>query len=349
MTASKIEWTQRSDWNPVRGCTRVSPGCMGCYAEAIASRFSGPGLAFEGFATKVRGKPHWTGKVEVMWNRLTDPLKWRNPATIFALSMSDLFHEKLPVGEIASIYAVMVAAVHVRGHTFQVLTKRSARMHEILNLEAFWGQVNAEAGLHVMECTDPLNRKRGDARASLDEYGPDKPPPGIWLGVSVEDQERANERIPVLLATPAVIRFLSCEPLLGPINLRQWMELPAWDGGVAWQPGLISQVIVGGESGPNAHPAHPDWFRSLRWQCTASDTPFFFKQWGSWTPVLDRDKEDPDWRANYSQMYRDPKFKFLNLAGGCGFHGKRLIVMQNVGKKKAGALLDGVEWRQMPK
>lgn len=241
MATTKIEWAAtpnadgtlkpgRSDWNPVRGCTRVSPGCGGpgphggCYAEGIASRFSGPGLAFHGFAEKIGGKPHWTGRVEVMWDRLTDPLKWREPATIFALSMSDLFHEKLPVDQIAKIYAVMVAAVHVRRHTFQVLTKRSERMREILNSAAFWRQVNAEAGAHVMECTDVFNRMRGDARATLDEYGPHNPPPGIWLGVSVEDQIRADERIPDLLATPAAIRFLVCEPLLGPLDIAKWLK-----------------------------------------------------------------------------------------------------------------------------
>ncbi len=323
MAESKIEWTGRSDWNPVRGCTRVSPGCGGpgphggCYAESIASRFSGPGLAFEGFAEKIAGKAHWTGRVEVMWHRLVDPLKWREPATIFALSMSDLFHEKLPVEEIATIYAVMVAAVHVRRHTFQVLTKRSARMREVLNLEAFWKQVNAEAGAHVMECTDVFNRMRGDARATLDEYGPHKPPPGVWLGVSVENQKYADERVPDLLRTPAAVRFLSCEPLLGSIDITAICRSQA-DGFMRPLDGRFRRlhwVIGGGESGPNARPPMISWARSLRDQCATASVPFFWKQWGEYTP------DDPT--AEHTAMRR-------------------------VGKKAAGALLDGVEHKAMP-
>lgn len=370
MTTTKIEWAAtpnpdgtlkpgRSDWNPVRGCTRVSPGCGGpgphggCYAEAIASRFCGPGLAFHGFAEKVGGKPHWTGRVEVMWDRLTDPLKWREPATIFALSMSDLFHEKLPVHEIATIYAVMVAAVHVRGHTFQVLTKRSERMRKILNSAAFWDQVNAEAGAHVMEHTDPLNRTRGDARATLDEYGSDNPPPGIWLGVSVEDQKYADERIPDLLATPAAIRFLSCEPLLSAINLSGFhigwwrcsacgaardpepdnplgSDVPCGDcdnwGPLDIDGHHLHWVISGGESGPNARPSHPDWHRSLRDQCAAAGVPYFFKQWGEWAPY-DRSRNDG---------------AILATPNGLD------LPMQRFGKKLAGALLDGIEHKAMP-
>lgn len=283
MADSKIQWTQRSDWNPIRGCTRVSPGCVGCYAEGIAARFSGPGKAFDGFARMLDHKPRWTGKVEVQWNRIDAPLRWRKPAVIFALSMSDLFHEKLPVHEIAMIYAVMVAAVHVRGHTLQVLTKRSERMREILNSEAFWDQVNAEAGAHVMEHTDPLNRMRGDARATLGEYGPDNPPPGIWLGVSVEDQERASERIPDLLATAAAIRFLSVEPLLEHIDLtaipRKTAEgfMRPLDGRFR----TIDHVIVGGHSGPKASPTWTPNVRSIVRQCKNAGVPVFVKQLGS--------------------------------------------------------------------
>lgn len=295
MTGSKIQWTQRSDWNPVRGCTRVSPGCGGpgphggCYAEGIAARFSGPGLAFAGFAEKIGGKPHWTGKIEVMWDRLTDPLKWREPATIFALSMSDLFHEKLPMDEIATIYAVMVAAVHVRRHTFQVLTKRSARMCEMLNSEAFWDQVNAEAGAHVMEQTDPLNRMRDDARATLDEYDHRAPPPGIWLGVSVEDRERLP-RIDDLRCTPSAVRFLSLEPLLedlGQINLAR-----------------IDQAIVGGESGPRARPCWVPNIRSIVRQCRHAKVAVFVKQLGA--NVQDRNDAGFDGCESSSWPDMDP-------------------------------------------
>ena len=345
MGKSKIEWTGRSDWNPVRGCTRVSPGCGGpgphggCYAEGIASRFSGPGLAFEGFATKLNGKPHWTGKVEVMWDRLTDPLKWREPATIFAASMSDLFHEKLPMEEIANIYAVMVAAVHVRKHTFQVLTKRSHRMRALLNDPKFWDQVNAEASMHVLECIDPLNRMRGDARATLEEYGPCRPPPGIWLGVSVENQEFADARIPDLLDTPAAIRFLSCEPLLGSVDLFHIRETTGFTFnalskkvGISFRGIGIDLVIAGGESGPRARPPHPDWFRSLRDQCAAAKVPFFFKQWGNWAPSISGRPIAPDGSSPGPEKWNDIATAW----------------MTNVGKHHAGATLDGVEHKAMP-
>lgn len=289
MTTTKIEWAAtanpdgtlrpgRSDWNPVRGCTRKSPGCGGpgphggCYAEGIAARFSAPGMAFHGFAEMVDHKPRWTGKVAVMWDRLTDPLKWREPATIFALSMSDLFHEALPMDEIATIYAVMVAAVHVRGHTFQVLTKRSDRMREITNSPAFWRQVNAEAGGHVMERTDALARRSDDARATLDEYGPDNPSPGIWLGVSVESQKYADERVPDLLATPAAIRFLSCEPLLAGICFNQaWLR----------RPGGIDLAIIGGESGPKSRPVWVPAIRDMVANLRRADVACFVKQLGA--------------------------------------------------------------------
>lgn len=289
MAESKIQWTQRSDWNPIRGCTRVSPGCIGCYAEGIAARFSGPGKAFDGFARMLDHKPRWTGKVEVQWDRIDAPLRWRKPAIIFALSMSDLFHEKLPIGDIASIYAVMVAAVHVRGHTLQVLTKRSERMREILNSEAFWDQVNAEAGAHVMEHTDPLNRTRGDARATLDEYGPDNPPPGIWLGVSVESSDYLD-RIRDLYHTAAAVRFLSLEPLLEPV----YLDAPLFPDSVGWRGSLISgapfpgdawrkidHVIVGGHSGPKASPTWTPNIRSIVRQCKRAGVPVFVKQLGS--------------------------------------------------------------------
>ncbi len=161
MTRSRIEWTDRSDWNPIRGCTRVSPGCVNCYAEAMAARFSDPGMWGHGFATRTPGGARWTGKVEVQWDRLTLPLNWRKPARIFASSTSDWFHQALPMEEIATLTAVAIAAVHLRGHTIQVLTKRADRMRAVTNDPAFWDQVNAEAALHVLDNTDPLARRKG--------------------------------------------------------------------------------------------------------------------------------------------------------------------------------------------
>lgn len=226
---SKIEWTERSDWNPIRGCTRVSPGCGGpgdaggCYAEAMAARFSDAGQWGHGYATRTAKGGRWTGMVAVQWDRLTLPIRWRKPALIFASSTSDFFHEALDMGDIARLFGVMIVAHHLRGHRFQVLTKRAERMRLMLDDAEFWEIAAAEARMHVMEHVDPLDRRRDDARATCrDDYGPGNPAPGIWLGVSVENQAAADERIPALLATPAALRFLSCEPLLGPVDIRRF-------------------------------------------------------------------------------------------------------------------------------
>ena len=294
-----IAWTD-STWNPVRGCSRVSEGCRFCFAEKIAARFSGPGQPFAGYADRKRTGSKWTGHVEAIWPLLDLPLRWRKPRRIFVNSMSDLFHEALPADEIATIYAVMVAAVHLRGHTLQVLTKRPDRMRKLLTSLVFWEQVNAEAGVHVMEGCDPLDRRRDDARATCDDYGPDKPPPGIWLGASVENQDAYDHRSQDLCNTPAAVRFLSCEPLLGPINLHSRrcrgigsaVHCPACFGGIDW-------VIVGGESGRDSRPMRPDWARSLRDQCAADKVPFFFKQVGSlhhgWGAITGKGHDPAQW------------------------------------------------------
>lgn len=371
MTASKIEWTDRSDWNPIRGCTRVSPGCGGpgdaggCYAEAIAARFSDPGQPFHGFATRTAKGPRWTGKVEVMWDRFDLPLRWRQPARIFASSTSDFFHDGFASDDVAQLFGVMIAGHHLRGHTFQVLTKRPARMRELLTNEEFWEIANTEAGMHVMALTDPLNRRSDDARATLDDYGPHNPPPGIWLGVSVEDQQRADERIPDLLATPAALRFLSCEPLLGPIDLERIKQekgqVPArystnalfggWQvhEGDSYHCGTcarIDWVIVGGESGRGARPMHPDWARSLRDQCAQAGVPFYFKQWGEW-----RETDGPKTKGHNRNMgagthwlTRDGVLH-LKEARFSIYHEYRVA---RLGKKRAGRQLDGVEHNGMP-
>lgn len=269
---TKIEWTDRT-WNPIRGCTRVSPGCGGpgphggCYAETMAGRFSDPGQWGHGFATRTPAGGRWTGGVAVQWDRMDLPLRWRKPAKIFANSTSDWFHEKLPAEEIATLFAVAVAAVHIRRHTIQILTKRADRMREVLTSEAFWDQVNAEAGAHVMEHVDPLDRRSDDARATLCDYGPENPPPGIWLGVSAEDQARFDERAPHLAETPAVVRFISFEPLLGPIDMRNSPFLGRFD----W-------AIVGAESGRRARAMNLGWAIDLHEQCRTAGIWFFMKQ-----------------------------------------------------------------------
>lgn len=225
---TSIEWTDAS-WNPIRGCTRVSEGCRNCYAEKMAARFSGPGLPFEGFAERTvlhgLGKTHpnargtrWTGRVELVPGALVEPLSWRKPQRVFVNSMSDLFHEALPDEAIDRVFAVMLLAPR---HTFQILTKRPARM-----VEYFKGRDLYE---RVLRWANVVRSER--PKDELGRIGVSNPAdaafrPWIWLGVSVEDQKTADERIPLLLQTPAAVRFVSYEPALGPVDFGDYIFAP---------------------------------------------------------------------------------------------------------------------------
>lgn len=336
---TSIEWTDAT-WTPVKGCTRASEGCRNCYAEIMAARFSGPGQWGEGLATIVQtpaGKDHrWTGAIRFDEAELLKPLSWRRPRKIFVCSTADLFHEGVTDEQIDRVFAVMALCPQ---HTFQVLTKRSARMRAYMLGQHF-------DGVRRMRVLDGASRLARDwkqhARAVW--QAETWPLPNVWLGVSAEDQPQWDKRTADLRETPAAIRWVSAEPLLSNINMRFAVAKVGPDGrfprfadarGIDW-------VVAGGESGPGARPLHPDWVRSLRLQCAFAGVPFLFKQWGDWAPYLDRDKEDPDWRAPYSRFERSKGFCFINRAGGCGFHGDRLHVMQRVGKGRAGRTLDGV-------
>jgi protein gp37 len=289
-----IQWTDRT-WSPIRGCSRVSPGCDNCYAMNIGRRFSGPGLAYEGFVTLRKGKPDWTGKVSMLdAEHLAEPMSWRKPARVF-ISMSDLFHPALTNEEIAAVFGVAAAAPH---HTFQFLTKRAARMRE-------WFEWVAEA--HEVRRCMGLAATKGAPWKRHVAYPP-WPLPNAHLGVSAEDQQRADERIPHLLATPAVVRFVSAEPLLGPIDFEKvplpdaYLRLSGVTG--ALQPTSekdtepddyryftrkalkLDWVIVGGESGPGARPCDVAWIRSIVKQCGEAGAAVFVKQLGA-RPVLD--------------------------------------------------------------
>jgi protein gp37 len=239
------------------------------------------------------------------------------------------------------VFAVMARARH---HTFQVLTKRPARM------AAYLRAIDADKWQEFWRDRAPY--REGNPKLGVQACEPQWPLPNVWLGTSVEDQATADARIPHLLATPAAVRFVSAEPLLGPVDFYQTSAaMPNADH--PWRNGPILQgihwLIVGGESGNGARPMHPDWARSLRDQCQAAGVPFFFKQWGEWEVSLDRGLDDPDWRADYSNNYVDRgKSRWLNLAGGRGFHGESFHVMRRVGKSRAGRLLDGRTWNQMP-
>lgn len=286
MGKTSIEWTDKV-WNPTRGCSRVSEGCRECYAERQAARFANapkidyaaeigervvsPGGIFHGFVTRVNGHPAWTGKVELIESKLTEPLHWKKPCRIFVNSMSDLFHERLSFEDIDRVFTVMVAA---NWHTYQILTKRADRMREYFR-----------SGRH--------DRGNGPDRA---EYHLGE---RIWLGVSVEDQQRADERIALLLETPAAVRFVSYEPALGPVDFFHIGAGGQYTGnalGAAGQSGppifrgqKLDWIICGGESGPDARPFDLAWARSARDQCRAASVSFFFKQAGS-KPLLDNER-----------------------------------------------------------
>lgn len=228
-------------------------------------------------------------------DRLYKPTQWKKPRKIFVNSMSDLFHEDVPFHFINRVFITMFGCEQ---HTFQILTKRPGRAIEFF--------------------------KWVIAKNDLRDY---RPAANIWIGVSVEDQQTANERIPLLLEIPAAVRFLSCEPLLGEINFSiTWRLLP--DN----QFNKIDWVIVGGESGPHARPMHPDWVRSIRDHCKAVDVTFFFKQWGEWKPI-DQLDEDEYWKSKES------------MEVGTGHFSNTVF---RLGKKASGSLLDGKEYKEFP-
>jgi protein gp37 len=306
-----IEWTDAT-WNPLRGCTRISEGCRNCYAEGVAARFSGPGQAYEGLAKRTRGGPRWTGKVAFAGEKaLLQPLRWRRPRRIFVNSMSDLFHEAVPDELIDRIFAVMALAPQ---HTFQVLTKRPERMRVYLTAPDVCVRIGAaQAKLDPgATCYERLD---------LDAIWPLS---NVWLGTSVEDKYVALVRGAALKACPAAVRFWSAEPLLGDLGYLSKAIMPDW-------------VIAGGESGPGARPMHPDWVRDLRDRCAAAGVPFFFKQWGEWTPLQSDD--GGFWPTDTGGCIR------LTPEGERRDYG---YPMQRVGKKHAGRLLAGVEYNGFP-
>ncbi|MCK9513099.1 MAG: phage Gp37/Gp68 family protein [Pigmentiphaga sp.] len=269
---SSIEWTDET-WNPVVGCSRVSPGCEHCYAEGVAHR--GLSKRHKGLTVlRSGGKgPRWTGEVRTVPEALDKPLRRRKPTTYFVNSMSDLFHPKVPREFVAACFGVMAGAPQ---HTFQVLTKRPEEAREWfawikgqreddVGRAGAWAWDRSGASLH---CRVEATRQAGWSIANGLRIQLSWPLPNVWIGVSVEDQRRADDRIPVLLELPAAVRFLSVEPLLESVNLTPWLPSLDW-------------VIVGGESGPGARPCSVAWLREVVDQCHAADVPVFVKQLGA--------------------------------------------------------------------
>lgn len=278
---SKIEWLAGNDgrpgasWNPVRGCTRVSEGCRFCYAERQAVRLSAPGQPYEGLVRSTPGGPRWTGRVALVENRLEDPLRWKRPRRIFVNSMSDLFHEGLPDETIDRIFNVMMRASQ---HEYQILTKRPYRMASYA-LGRF-----------------PGSTFRG-ARAAP---APPRIPRHLWMGVSIEDQETCERRMPDLARTPATTRWVSFEPLLGPIRLGDFPNGRA---------SSIDWAVIGGESGPGARPMDPSWAVGLLDELDRAGIPVFVKQMGSvWASRNDPDNRKGGDPARWPRELRVRRF-----------------------------------------
>jgi len=300
MNRTAISWTDVT-WNPIRGCTRVSEGCRNCYAEAQAARIvrmgKGKPTPYDGLVKLVNGEPRWTGKVVLDPSRLSEPLTWRRPRVVFVDSMSDLFYGKRPDEHIAAVFGVMAATRHI---TYQILTKYAKRMREWFEWAAQHGDGYDKLRFGpsaLLTCA--WEACSGDAWADVEPpgvleslpsagvFGAEWPLPNVWLGVSVENQDAADERIPELLRTPAAARFLSCEPLLGPVDLTSVAPNSVHHcdslAGETRYPIVtrwkrVDWVIAGCESGPGARPCDVAWLRSLRDQCQAAGIPFFLKQ-----------------------------------------------------------------------
>lgn len=277
-------------WNPIAGCTKVSAGCKHCYAERMAKRLVAMGQ--EKYEGTVDTDGRWTGLITLDYDALRVPYGWRKPRRVFVNSMSDLFHEGVGWSFIQGVFQTMRETPQ---HTYQVLTKRPWLMRDYI------------------EHREPAGVPRN-----------------VWLGTSVEDQVAANSRIPALLECPAVVRFLSCEPLLGAVDLGHFL-CQTWRRGLTMGT-YLDWVICGGESGPKARPMHPDWARGLRDQCQVAGVPFFFKQWGEWVA------ED---------------IAMTLVGDDYELSKKRSIVAHNeifcrFGKHAAGRVLDGREWNGLP-
>lgn len=276
MALTGIEWADKV-WNPVRGCSLISPGCKNCYAMKFAARFSGAGQPYEGLVGWTSKGPRWNGQIKLVDSKVNEPLSWKKSYRVFVNSMSDLFHPDVPDDFIGSVFAVMGQADR---QTFMVLTKRADRM------EQWFGSWAAAEAIEF-----------------LADLGYEWPLPNVWVGVSAENQEEADRRIPSLIATPAAIRFVSAEPLLGTIDLER-IECPVYrdekNHSVVAQCGMcpdrddsccqngffnamkegIDWVIVGCETGPRklVRPMDSQWVRDLRDQCVRNTAAFFYKQ-----------------------------------------------------------------------
>lgn len=297
---TKIQWTEAT-WNPVTGCSKVSEGCRFCYAERESHRF--------GFTKLPWIAANANTNVVCHEDRLKVPMHWKRPRMVFVNSMSDLFHENVPIKFMSKVFEVMSMTPQ---HTYQILTKRPKRMKTFVT--AWIGGYHHDESKGLVDgCRMPLKN--------------------VWLGVSVEDQKTADERIPILLNTPSAIRWVSAEPLLGPIENMIGLH-PDYETGLHW-------VVVGGESGrkdQQVRPMHPDWPISLRDQCVQAHIPYFFKQWGEYLPLIEI-QQRANKNLDFFSLTHDPKIlSFENQS----------MEFWRVGKKAAGRILEGRQWNDYP-
>jgi protein gp37 len=319
-----MKWWDKS-WNPAIGCTKCAPACDNCYAEAQHT------ARHNALVRGVPMAPCYTqpfDKVRNLSERLDQPLHWRKPLRIFVGNMGDLFHESVTDEQLDQIFATMAMASSA--HTFMLCTKRPERMAEYLGHEYRRERIFKASGQSNAFCLDwPL--------------------PNVWLGTTVWDQASADRAVPLLLSTPAAKRFVSVEPMLGPVKLEDYL---GWRGGICPDccgsgddegtcPTFkgtgaygLDWVICGGETGSGARPMHPDWARSLRDQCQAAQVPFFFKQWGEFGPSELRTSQGmTDHTNGRYHPIADPTCKGL---------------VARLGRTKAGRVLDGQEWSEVP-
>jgi protein gp37 len=359
---SKIEWTDAT-WTPIRArcweiqddgsgkerigwhCEHISEGCRNCYAESINRRL---GTGFDFKPGNLRGKLGYYGggkdRPEVFLDEkmLLAPLKWKKPRMIFVCSMTDLFADFVKNEWIDRVFAVMALCPQ---HRFQVLTKRAKRMREYMTVPDPLTVASPTVRWISAAIEIDFVRLRGNGKGVF-------PLPNVWLGISAEDQARADERIPELLQTPAAVRFVSLEPLLGAIAVGPWLhdsDCDLQEHGAAGtctctepREDRIDWVIVGGESGKGARPMHPDWVRSIRDQCASAGVPFFMKQWGEWQP-LDQIQEKILHGA-HGVISRNGRFRFDTDIADPPEH----MFTIRLGKSAAGRLLDGKLHDGMP-
>ncbi len=330
---TKIEWADLV-WNPVTGCTPVSEGCQNCYAQRMAYR--------------LRGRYGYPSddpfRVTIHSERLDEPYTWRKPRRVFVCSMSDLFHDGVPDDFILRVFEVVLDNPE---HIFMVLTKRPQRMKEFIE----------RLGWIALEDDE---EEWWPAEAHLDDSGEKRVLKNLWFGVTVENQARAYERIPLLLQIPAAGYFVSYEPGLGPVDLWPWLrpsessidyaQRVGYDRVELGLKGRLDWVIAGGETGPGARPMHPDWVRSLRYQCQEASVPFFFKSWGEWAPWYGCEDEGcPCGREHEEEECSRVRFWGYSSTGGpSGYEPRGVVCSVRVGRKAAGRVLDGRTWDEFP-